>query len=121
VTARVTVACAAALVPDANHLAMVLGQSAADARTYAIGAWQDGNGNPVACASFLARTEWLEGAQSALVRPAWDTDQSIDMTAAARAQAALDLSPGVQAGPGKLAVIIGLSGADALAAMGVTQ
>jgi hypothetical protein len=117
---RVTAACPAALVEDANHLAMVLGLGPADGQTYRVGPWRDADGNAYACVSFLARPEWLTSAQSGIVRPAWDTDQIIDMDAAGRAQAALDLSSGVKAGQGRIAVAIGGAGRDALAAMGVS-
>jgi hypothetical protein len=117
---RVTAACPAALVADANHLAMVLGLGPADGQSYRIGSWRDADGYAYACVSFLARPEWLAAAQSGLVRPAWDTDQIIDMAAADRAQAALDLTPGVQAGQGRIAVVIGGTGREALEAMGVS-
>lgn len=119
---RITAASPEALVSDANQLAMALGQSEADGETYRGLNWVDAQGNLYAAASFEASDAWLEAAQAPLTRPAWDVDEIIDMDAATRAQAALvfSLEP-VAADPGKLVAIGGLSGAEALAAMGLQQ
>jgi hypothetical protein len=118
---RITAACPEALMPDANQLAMALGESVADAETYRNPSWQDADGNLYAAASFEARDEWIAAAQQPLQRPAWDTEGIIDMDAAARAQAALvfttDATP---AQPDRLTAIGGMEGLDALAAMGLT-
>lgn len=118
---RVTVSCPEALIPDANNLAMVLAFGPADAMTYRGLNWRDAQGNLYAAASFEARDEWVIGAQSALVRPAWDTDQAISMAAAQRAQAALvfaqEATPAV---PDKLTAIAGPDGPAALAMMGLS-
>jgi hypothetical protein len=118
---RITVACPEAMIPDGNHLAMVLAFGPPDGDTYRAPQWIDGGGNRYAAASFVARHEWIVSAQSALVRPEWDADAIIDMAAAARAQAALvfALEP-TPAVPGQLTAMGGLDGLDALAAMGLT-
>lgn len=119
---RITVACPAALVDDANNLAMVLALSEADAMTYRGLNWRDAAGNLYAAASFEARDEWVIGAQSALVRPAWDTEPySISMAAAQRAQAALVFAQeATPAMPGKLTALAGPDGPEALAMMGLS-
>jgi len=123
---RLTTACPADLIADANQLAMCLGQSAADGLTYGTLGWQDGNGNTYAAASFLARPEWIAGATQPLQRPAWDTEGIIDMDAAERAQAALVVhlggdEPVPQAAPGALTVVAGDDGLAAMAALGLGQ
>ena len=118
---RITVACPEALISDANNLAMVLAFSEADALTYRGLNWQDAQGNLYAAASFEARDEWIIGAQSPLVRPAWDTDQAISMAAAQRAQAALVFAQeATTAMPDKLTAIAGPDGPAALAMMGLS-
>jgi len=121
---RLTAACPADLIADANQLAMCLGQSAADGQTYNALGWQDSDGNLYAAASFLARPEWIAGATQPLQRPDWDTDEAIDMDAAARAQAALVVwlggdDPIPQAAPGALTVVAGDDGLASMAAMGL--
>jgi hypothetical protein len=119
---RITAACPEAMIGDSNHLAMVLAHGPADGETYRAPCWQDSEGNLYAAASFEARPEWIGMAQSPLVRPEWDTDEIVDMAAAARAQAALvfSLEP-VAAQPGQLTAIGGMDGLDALAAMGLSM
>ena len=65
---------------------------------------------------------FVSKAQSTLSRPAWDTDNIIDMDAARRAQAALvfSLTP-VAAMPDKLTACVGDDALATLAAMGVTH
>ena len=118
---RVTAAAPAALVSDANQLAMCLAFSPADGETYTGLNWQDSSGNLYAAASWEAREEWVAAASQPLVRPAWDVDEIIDMDAATRAQAALVFSLGlVAAVPGVLTAIGGMDGVAALQAMGLT-
>ena len=120
---RLTVACCATMTDDASHLAMCLGQSDADAQTYANAGWQDAQGNLYAAASFLSES-MTQGPTKSLTRPAWDTEPYVvNMTGAARAQAALVIwdgeGPIPQAAPGQITVVGGMAGPDALAAMGL--
>ena len=119
---RITIACPAAWRPDANQLAMVLGYGPSDAETYGELNWQDADGNLYACASLPVSDTFTTTAQSGLQRPAWDTDNIIDMDAARRAQAALvfSLTP-VTAMPDKLTACVGDDALATLAAMGLTQ
>ena len=117
---RITVSCPQALIPQGNQLAMCLAFSEADSRTYGLPNWQDTGGNTYAAASFLARPEWITAAQSPLVRPDWDTEEIIDMDAAAEAQAALVYSTeAIAASPNAITAIGGMEGIEALAAMGL--
>ena len=126
---RITAACPEALVSDANQLAMCLAYSTADGETYRLPCgWQDAEGNLYSAASWEASAEWVAAAQQPLQRPAWDTDEVIDMEAAARAQAALvfwvpgeDAPAPPQASAAALTAVGGMSGPEALAAMGLVQ
>jgi len=119
---RLTIACPAAWRPDANHFAMVLGYGPADAETYVALNWQDAGGNLYACASLTVPDTFTTAAQSGLQRPAWDTDNHVNMAGANRAQAALvfSLTP-VTAMPDKLTACVGDDGLATLAAMGLVQ
>lgn len=86
---RITIACPVALMDDANQLAAVIGESMADAQTFQGDGWQDGEGNRYSSASAEVFDAWLTVADEPLTRPAWDTDNQIDMVAAERAQAAV--------------------------------
>ena len=120
---RLTIACPdAALRDDANQLAMVLGYRPDDAETYVGLNWQDAGGDLYACASLIVSDAFTTTAQVALQRPAWDTDNHVNMDAARRAQAALvfSLTP-VTALPDKLTACVGDDALATLAAMGVTH
>lgn len=118
---RITVSCPAALMDDANQLAMCLAFGPADINTYVGLNWQDEGGNLYASSSFEVRTEWIEAAQAPLSRPAWDTDQIINMVAAGRAQAALVFSTeATLASPAAITAIAGPEAPAALAMMGLT-
>jgi hypothetical protein len=117
---RITAACPEAMISDANQLAMVLAFGPDDGRTYGPLNWQDADGNLYSAASWEARPEWINFAQAPLVRPEWDVDEIIDMVAAERAQAVLVYSTeALLASPAALTAIGGMSGPDALAAMGL--
>jgi len=119
---RLTIACPATIRSDANNLAMVLGYRPDDAETYVGVNWQDAGGNLYACASLIVSDAFTTTAQSPLQRPAWDTDNHVNMAGANRAQAALvfSLTP-VTAMPDKLTACVGDDGLATLAAMGLTQ
>jgi len=114
---RITAAAPEALIYESNQLAMCLAFSVADGLTYTGLNWQDADGNLYAAASWEASDAWVESVSQPLVRPAWDTEEVIDMVAAAAAQAALVFSTEpVLAVPDKLTA---LSGPDAVAALGL--
>lgn len=124
---RITIICPEAHVGDANNLAMALGQGRADGLTFGASAWQDGEANRYAAASLPVSPEWLVAAQSALARPAWDTEPyAVNMAGAGRAQARVVLpdpageAPLPQANP---ALILALAGEplSMLAAAGLVR
>ena len=124
---RLTIATPAAHVDIANHYAMALGYSAADGETYRNPSWQDADGNLYAVASLPIGVNFISAATTALHRPAWDGEGIIDMTKAAKAQARVvlwvpneenTLPP--KATTNRITAILGMEGADAMAAMGLT-
>ena len=125
---RLTIATPAEYADIANHYAMVLGYSQADANTYSNKSWQDTQGNLYTCASLPVGVNFVTNATSALVRPEWDTDGIIDMTKAAQAQALVllwvpnDQDPyPPRATPTKIVAILGMDGLAAIDAMGLAQ
>ena len=119
---RLTIACPDVLRDDANQLAMVLGFGVQDALTYVALNWQDADGNLYACASLPVSDTFTTTAQTALQRPVWDTDNTVNMAGANHAQAALVFSPvPVLALPDKLTACVGDDALATLAAMGLTQ
>ena len=119
---RLTIACPEALRDDANQLAMVLGYGPSDAETYGSLNWLDTAGNLYACASLPVSDTFTTTAQTALQRPEWDVDNTVNMAGANRAQAALVFSlEAVEVAPDKLTACAGDDGLATLAAMGLTQ
>jgi hypothetical protein len=114
-------------ISDANHYAMALGYSAADALTYGQRLWLDDSGNDYAAASLPISNTFISTATSLLAVPAWDVGHIIDMIAAGRAQALVVLwlagsaSAPPQASPDAITAIGGMNAADALALMGLTS
>jgi hypothetical protein len=118
---RITAAAPEPLVYASNQLAMCLAYSIADGETYRGLNWVDASGNLYAAASFDALEEWVIFAQAPLQRPAWDVDEVVDMVAATQAQAVLVVSTeALLASPTSLTSIVGVSGVEALVAMGLT-
>ena len=119
---RITIACPVAMTSDANQLAMVLAFGPADALTYGEGTWQDDASNLYSAASGIIGSQFLGMATSTLVRPAWDTENLVNMAGAARAQSAVALIQGDDsplASPTQITAILGDDGLAALAAMGL--
>lgn len=121
---RITVACPESMMADANNLAMVLAESEADNQTYREPSWQDANGNAYAVTSFEATADWINRAQTELVRPEWDATNFIDMSAATRAQAALNFEvfpAAITASPSNLTALAGPRASESLVLMGLTR
>ena len=86
-TRRVTIVCPEAMTADANQLALVIGESAADDKTFKAPTWQDASGNLYAVSSTVATSAFEGKATTPLEAPAHAPE--VDLTAAGRAQAAL--------------------------------
>lgn len=119
---RVTIFVPQAMIADANQLALCLGQSAEDEKTFGAAQWQDASGNLYSVASTLATEAFSTDAASPLVAPDFAPD--VDLTAAGRAQAALviyDPDAPVQPGPDRILAIINDSGPAAISIAGVSE
>ena len=120
-TIRVTVATPATHIPDANQLALALGESSADDQTFGTASYQDAQGNLYAVASTVAKPIFAEMAGQRLQAP--DHAPEMDLVAATRAQSLLQINNG-KARPDVIAVILGNrleSAQDHIAALGLTR
>ena len=118
---RATITTPEAHIPDANQLALALGESSADDHTFTAASYQDADGNLYAVCSTVAKPIFAEMAGQPLKAP--DHARSIDLAAATRAQALLQINDGT-AGPDVIAVILGdrlESAKDHIAALGLTR
>jgi hypothetical protein len=122
-----TISVPATHVANANYFAMALGYSIADGQTYSAPTWQDTAGNLYSAASLAVPGGFAQAATTPLQRPAWDSEEAIDMAAASRAQALVVLwldgseTTAPQANTNSITAIGGMSGLDALAAMGLAR
>ena len=66
---RATIAAPAAHIPDANQLALCLGESSADDQTFTTAAWQDAEGNLYAVSSTVAKPIFVQIAGQPLQAP----------------------------------------------------
>ena len=112
---RVTIACPEALIGDANQLALCLGLGPEDAQTYGAAIWQDAAGNRYAVASAVVGEGFVADASSPLADPPWGAD----MTAAARAQALIQID--TPAAPDRIAAILGDDALGALVVLGLSR
>ena len=118
---RATIASPVAHIADANQLALALGESAADDKTFNTAAWQDAEGNLYAVCSTVAKPIFAQIAGQPLQAP--DHAPDMDLAAATRAQALLQINGGI-ATPDVIAVILGdrlESAQDHIQILGLTQ
>ena len=116
-----TIAAPAAHIPDANQLALCLGESAADDQTFSTASYQDADGNLYAVCSTVAKPVFAEMAGQPLKAP--DHAPGMDLEAATRAQSLLQINGGT-ASPDVIAVILGdrlESAQDHIKALGLTR
>ena len=116
-----TIAAPAAHMPDANQLALALGESSADDRTFTTAPYQDADGNLYAVCSTVAKPIFAELAGQPL--QALDHAPDMDLAAATRAQGILQINGGT-ASPDVIAVILGdrkESAQDHIAALGLSR
>ena len=117
---RATIATPAAHIPDANQLALLLGESSADDQTFSKASYQDAQGNLYAVCSTVAKPIFAQIAGQPLQAP--DHAPDMDLAAATRAQALLQINGGI-ATPDVIAVILGdrlESAQDHIKALGLT-
>lgn len=117
---RATIAVPEAHTADANQLALTLGESQHDDRTFTAANWQDASGTLYSVCSTVVKPIFAELADQPLVAPAHAPD--VDLEAATRAQALLSIND-QPAGPDRIAVVIGdrlESAMDHIATLGLT-
>ena len=118
---KATIATPAAHIPDANQLALALGESSADDQTFSTASYQDAQGNLYAVASTVAKPVFAQLAGQPLQAP--DHAPDMDLAAATRAQGMLQINGGAVS-PDVIAVILGNrleSAQDHIAALGLTR
>jgi hypothetical protein len=101
---KATIATPASHIPDANQLALCLGESSADDRTFSTASYQDAQGNLYAVCSTVAKPIFADLVGQPLQAP--DHAPDMDLAAATRAQALLQMNGGI-ATPDVIAVILG--------------
>ena len=117
---RATTATPLAHIPDANQLALCLGESSADDKTFTSASSQDEQGNLYAVSSTVAKPIFSQMAGQLLQAP--DHAPNMNLEAATRAQSLLQINNGT-ASPDVIAVILGdrlESAQDHIAALGLT-
>ena len=117
---KATIAAPVAHIPDANQLALCLGESSADDQTFTTASYQDASGNLYAVCSTVSKSIFAEMAGQPLQAP--DHAPDMDLAAATRSQALLQINGGI-ASPDVIAVILGdrkESAQDHIAALGLT-
>ena len=120
-TNRATIATPADHIPDANQLALALGESSADDQTFTTVSYQDASGNLYAVCSTVAKPVFAEMAGQPLKAP--DHAPGMDLAAATRAQSLLQINSGT-ASPDVIAVILGdrmESAQDHIEALGLSR
>ena len=119
-TQTATIAVPEPLIPDANQLALALGESSADDQTFGAASYQDAGGNLYAVCSTVAKPVFAEKASQPLQAP--DHTPGVDLEAATRAHALLQINGGI-ATPDVIAVVLGGSAEraqDHIAVLGLT-
>jgi len=112
-THRVTIAVPFAMLAQANNLACIMGESAADIDTFRQASWQDTEGNLYAVASAVVKPVFLGAASGVLPdspEHAVDADRAL-------AQQALDTLNQ----PGGMQMVVSDYPLEALASLGLTQ
>jgi len=118
---RATIAVSEAHIADGNQLALCLGESAADDQTFGTARYQDSSGNLYSVCSTVAKPVFGQMAGQPLQAPGHAPD--MDLAAATRAQALLQMNGGI-ATPDVIAVILGdrlESAQDHIAALGLER
>ena len=121
----ITSACPVSMLDEGNHMAACLGESMHDLETYGRVLRQDADGNQYAVCSTVATNAILFKSAGAAVRPAYDTDNQIDLDKANAGLSNLVIYPqGELTGPATPAQITAYLNVDpttAIALMGLVE
>jgi hypothetical protein len=119
---RLTLAVPELLIPSANQLALIIGESVADANTFKDADWQDAQGNLYATCSFVSKPVILGTLESGLPEeyPEYAVEADIGL-----AQEALEsivvYTEGTTASVGSIILSINDNPLGVLYAMGLTE
>ena len=121
----VTAACPVSMLDEGNHMAACLGESIHDLETYGRVLRQDADGNQYAICSTVATNAILFKSAGAAARPAFDTDELIDLDKANAGLAALVIYPQGEvtglATPTQITAYLNVEPQQALEMMGLTE
>jgi len=121
----ITTACPVSMLDVGNHMAACLGESIHDLNTYGRVLRQDSNGVQYAICSTVATNAILFKSAGAAVRPAYDTDNLIDLDKANAGLQALVIYPqGELTGPAmptQITAYLNVDPTTALALMGLVE
>ncbi len=121
----ITTACPVSMLDIGNHMAACLGESIHDLNTYGRVLRQDSNGVQYAICSTVATNAILFKSAGAAVRPAYDTDNLIDLDKANAGLQALVIYPQGEltgpADPTKIVAYLNVEPNEALALMGLIE
>jgi hypothetical protein len=124
-TVSITFVCPAPLRFAGNQMMMVLQEGLGDGNTFATPSRVDADENEYSVARFDVSPEWLIAMQAPMVRPEWDTEDHIDMAAAATAQASLVFWDGTGPHPmpsaSTIVATLYTPALEALTVMGLTE
>lgn len=108
---RITLAVPASLTDPANHLACIMGESAADIETFQQAGWQDTHGNLYAVASTVVKPVFL-GAATGVLPESPEHAAAADRVLAQQALDTLNQQGGMQ-------MIVDVEPLNALASLGL--
>lgn len=111
-THRITLAVPASLIEPANHLACIMGESAADIHTFQQASWQDTQGSLFAVASTVVKPVFL-GAATGILPESPDHAVDADRTLAQQALDTLNK-------PGGMQMVVDTDPLEALASLGLS-
>jgi hypothetical protein len=122
---QITTACPVSMLDIGNHMAACLGESIHDLNTYGRVLRQDANGVQYAVCSTVATNVILLKSAVAAVRPAFDTDNQIDLDKANAGLSNLVIYPQGEltgpAEPDKIVAYLNVEPHEALALMGLVE
>lgn len=92
---RATIAVPESLIEKANHLALIMGESAADINTFGAAAYEDAGGNKYAVCSTAVTDTFVNNATSGELRPSPSFAEEANRQWAAEAYATLGQPNGI--------------------------
>lgn len=121
-THRITLAVPAAYIEQANHIALIMGESPADIGTFKQADWQDSDGNLYAICSAVSKPVVLGAVTGGLPDPLPSHAEEADVTKAQQALGLLKLyEDGVLVSPDHIVLAVDYEPLGVLESMGLTR